>query len=109
MARHVTFRQPERLRRGRGGRFDCVEPQVPDRGRRVAAELRFGSHPQIRFAKNRAAIMLNASSVIGRTYAAMARPALRRANVDEEPRLNFDRRADTGARHWREYGDVQPD
>src|SRR5262245_26172996 len=109
MARHVTFRQPERLRRGRRRRFDCVEPQVPDRGRRVATELNFGSSPQIRFAKNRAAIMLNASSVIGRTYATMARPALRRANVDEETWLNFDCRADTCARHWHEYSAVEPD
>src|SRR6266540_76730 len=52
----LADRQPERLRQCRRRCFDCVEPQVPDRGRRVAAELRFGSHSQIRFAKNRAAL-----------------------------------------------------
>src|SRR5262245_19994444 len=34
-------------------------------------------------------------------------PALRRANVDEEPRLRLRRRADAGARHRREHGYFQ--
>lgn len=57
MARHAALRQPERLRQGRRRCLDCVEPQVPGRGGRVAAELRFGYHSQIRFAKNRAALI----------------------------------------------------
>ena len=36
-----------------------------------------------------------------------ARPALRRANVDEEARLHVDRRHHAGAGHRREHGDFQ--
>src|SRR5262249_4249616 len=43
-----------------------------------------------------------------RIYAnTLARSALWRANVVEEPWLHFDRRPDAGARHRREYGDLQ--
>src|SRR5262245_29077070 len=35
-----------------------------------------------------------------------ARPALRRADVIEEPRLHRNRRPDAGARHRREHGDL---
>src|SRR5262245_24852723 len=36
----------------------------------------------------------------------LARPALRRANIIEEPRLHRNRRPDTGARDRREHGDL---
>jgi hypothetical protein len=36
----------------------------------------------------------------------MARPPFRRADVAQTTRLYFDCRADAGARHWREHGDL---
>src|SRR5262245_33360132 len=37
----------------------------------------------------------------------LARPALWRTNVIEEPRLHIDCRPNAGAGHWREHGDLQ--
>src|SRR5215813_3134588 len=39
----------------------------------------------------------------------MAKPALRRTNVDEEPRLHVDCRRHPQLGHWREHGDFQRD